>query len=74
MYSVGGGAYSLTVVLPFPGDYDYAVSTCWYYVPHTNEFLEYLRSELGSVWTGDISAADALSHAEAHLIEIFEGY
>ena len=43
-------------------------------VPHTNEFLEYLRSELGSVWTGDISAADALGHAEAHLIEIFEGY
>ena len=27
MYSIGGGAYALTVVLPFPGDYDYAVST-----------------------------------------------
>ena len=70
-FSMGYENFKTSVV-----DYahDYAVSTCWYYVPHTNEFLEYLRSELGSVWTGDISAADALSHAEAHLIEIFEGY
>ena len=50
-----------------------SVSTCWYYVPHTNEFLEYLRSELGPVWTGDKTAADALAGAEAHLIEIFNG-
>jgi hypothetical protein len=50
-----------------------SVSTCWYYVPHTNEFLEYLRSELGPVWTGDKTAAEALAGAEAHLIEIFNG-
>lgn len=70
-FSMGYENFKTSVV-----DYahDYAVSTCWYYVPHTNEFLEYLRSELGSVWTGDITAADALAHAEAHLIEIFEGY
>lgn len=50
-----------------------SVSTCWYYVPHTNEFLEYLRSELGPVWTGDKTAADALAEAEPHLQEIFAG-
>ena len=48
-------------------------STCWYYVPHTNEFLEYLRSQLGPVWTGDKTAADALAEAEPHLQEIFKG-
>ena len=50
-----------------------SVSTCWYYVPHTNEFLEYLRSALGPVWTGDKTAADALADAEPHLQEIFAG-
>ncbi|MBQ9664190.1 MAG: sugar ABC transporter substrate-binding protein [Oscillospiraceae bacterium] len=53
--------------------HDYAVSTCWYYVPHTNEFLAYLRSILGDVWTGSTTAADALNAGEATLIDIFNG-
>lgn len=40
---------------------DNAKSTCWYYTPHTNEFIELLRAVLGDVWTGDQTAADALS-------------
>ena len=27
MYEIGGGVYALTVVIPFPGEYSYAVST-----------------------------------------------
>ncbi|HKM21519.1 MAG TPA: sugar ABC transporter substrate-binding protein [Lachnospiraceae bacterium] len=39
---------------------DNAKSTCWYYTPHTNEFIELLRAALGDVWTGDQTAAEAL--------------
>ena len=40
---------------------DKAQSTCWYYTPHTNEFITYLRSVLGPVWTGEATAADAIA-------------
>ena len=69
-FSMGYDNFKTSVV-----DYahDYAVSTCWYYVPHTNEFLAYLRSILGDVWTGATTAADALEAGEATLIDIFNG-
>lgn len=54
---------------------DYAMSssqsTCWYYVPHTTEFIEYLRSILGPVWTGEQTAADALANGYNTLNSIF---
>lgn len=54
---------------------DYAMesaqSTCWYYVPHTTEFIEYLRSILGPVWTGEQTAADALAAGYDTLNSIF---
>jgi len=40
---------------------DNAESTCWYYTPHTNEFIELLRAILGDVWTGDATAESVLS-------------
>ena len=44
---------------------DYAMSsaksTCWYYTPHTNEFITYLRSVLGPVWTGETTAEKAIN-------------
>lgn len=48
-----------------------AVSTCWYYVPHTTEFIEYLRSILGPVWTGEQTAAQALADGFDTLNTIF---
>ena len=56
---------------------DYAMenaqSTCWYYIPHTTEFIEYLRSILGTVWTGEETAADALANGYPVLNDIFLG-
>ncbi len=56
---------------------DYALekaqSTCWYYVPHTNEFNAYLRSALGPVWTGEQTAEKAITDAYAALNDIFLG-
>ncbi len=48
-----------------------AVSTCWYYIPHTNEFIEYLRGILGPVWTGEQTAADVLADGYETLNSIF---
>ena len=50
-----------------------AVSTCWYYTPHTNEFIEYLRSILGPVWTGESTAADAINGGYTQLSSILAG-
>jgi multiple sugar transport system substrate-binding protein len=56
---------------------DYALekaqSTCWYYVPHTNEFNAYLRSVLGPVWTGEQTAEQALTAGYDGLNDIFLG-
>ena len=52
---------------------DNAISTCWYYTPHTTEFIEYLRSILGPVWTGEQTAAEALSDGFATLDAILQG-
>lgn len=56
---------------------DYAMSnaksTCWYYTPHTDEFITYLRSILGPVWTGEMSAADALADGYDALNGILNG-
>ncbi len=53
---------------------DKAVSTCWYYTPHTNEFIEYLRSILGPVWTGEATAADAVNGGYDQLSNILAGF
>ena len=54
---------------------DYAMgnaeSTCWYYIPHTNEFITYLRSVLGPVWTGEATAKDAIADNYDALNAIF---
>lgn len=52
---------------------DSAQSTCWYYVPHTNEFIELLRGVLGDVWTGDTTAESALNDNYDALNAIFLG-
>ena len=38
-----------------------AVSTCWYYTPHTSEFIDMLRSVLSPVWTGEQTAEEAIN-------------
>lgn len=52
---------------------DSAQSTCWYYVPHTNEFIELLRGVLGDVWTGDTTAESALNDNYDALNAVFLG-
>ena len=52
---------------------DSAKSTCWYYVPHTTEFIELLRSVLGNVWSGDATAVDTLSKNYDALNAVFMG-
>lgn len=52
---------------------DNAQSTCWYYVPHTNEFIELLRAVLGDVWTGDATAESVLSDNYDALNAVFLG-
>lgn len=54
--------------------HDKAQSTCWYYIPHTDAFITYLRSVLGPVWTGEQTAADALNGAFDALNDIYMGY
>ena len=57
---------------------DYAMecaqSTCWYYIPHTNEFINLLRSVLGPVWTGEQTAEQAITENYDALNDIFLGY
>ena len=52
---------------------DNAKSTCWYYTPHTNEFIELLRSILGDVWTGDKTAESVLQDNYDALNAVFLG-
>ena len=56
---------------------DYAMnnakSTCWYYTPHTDEFITYLRSILGPVWTGESTAKEAIDKGYDSLNAIFQG-
>lgn len=44
-----------------------AISTCWYYTPNTNEFIDLLRSVLSPVWTGDATAEQAITGSFAAL-------
>lgn len=57
---------------------DYAMeaaeSTCWYYIPHTNDFINLLRSVLGPVWTGEQTAEQAITENYDALNDIFMGY
>lgn len=57
---------------------DYAMecaeSTCWYYIPHTTEFIDLLRSVLGPVWTGEQTAEEAITENFDALNDIFMGY
>ena len=57
---------------------DYAMecaqSTCWYYVPHTNDFINLLRSVLGPVWTGEQTAEQAITENFDALNDIFLGF
>lgn len=57
---------------------DYAMecaeSTCWYYVPHTNDFINLLRSVLGPVWTGEQTAEQAITENFDALNDIFHGF
>ena len=39
-----------------------AVPTAWYYTNNTTDFNELLGSILGSVWTGETTAADAINN------------
>lgn len=52
---------------------DKAISTSWYYVPHTNEFNTLLRSVLGPVWTGEKTAQEVLNENFDALNDIFLG-
>ena len=52
---------------------NYAVSTSWYYTPHTNEFIEYLRSILGPVWDGTQTAEEAINGGYDYLCSILAG-
>ncbi len=38
-----------------------AISTCWYYTPNTNQFIELLRSVLSPVWIGEQTAEQAIT-------------
>ena len=38
-----------------------ATATCWYYTPHTSEFIDMLRSVLGPVWTGDATVEEVIN-------------
>ena len=50
-----------------------AVSASWYYTPHTNEFIEYLRSILGPVWDGTQTAEEAINGGYDYLVSILAG-
>ena len=50
-----------------------AESTCWYYIPHTTEFIELLRTALGPVWTGEETAEQAITENYDALNAVFQG-
>ena len=52
---------------------DCAESTCWYYIPHTTEFIELLRTVLGPVWTGEQNAEQAITENYDALNAVFMG-
>ncbi len=52
---------------------DYTTSASWYYVNNTNNFNELLGSILGDVWTGKITAKDAITENLAALEDAYAG-
>ena len=44
-------------------DYTLACSkpTCWYYTPNTSDFIDLLRSVLSPVWSGEMTAEEAIT-------------
>lgn len=52
---------------------DYAVPTSWYYVNNTTDFNNLLGSILGDVWTGKITAADAIAQNYDALVAANQG-
>lgn len=52
---------------------DCAQSTCWYYIPHTTEFIELLRTVLGPVWTGEATAEQVITENFDALNDVFLG-
>jgi multiple sugar transport system substrate-binding protein len=52
---------------------EYSQSTSWYYVNNTNDFNALLGSTLGSVWTGDQTAEEAISGQLNALVAAYEG-
>jgi multiple sugar transport system substrate-binding protein len=52
---------------------DYTQSTAWYYVNNTNDFNELLGSVLGDVWTGKITAEQAITDNLPALEDAFAG-
>jgi len=48
-------------------------SASWYYVNNTVDFFDVLNSALGDVWTGKITAEEAINARIIHLIAAFEG-
>jgi multiple sugar transport system substrate-binding protein len=52
---------------------EYCKQTSWYYVNNTNDFNALLASTLGSVWTGDQTAEEAINGQLDALIATYEG-
>ncbi len=51
----------------------YSRSASWYYVNNTNDFNTLLGSLLGSVWTGNMSAKDAITNNIKALNDAYSG-
>jgi multiple sugar transport system substrate-binding protein len=52
---------------------EYSKSTSWYYVNNTNDFNTLLGSILGEVWTGKMSAKQAIETNYPALVSAFKG-
>jgi hypothetical protein len=52
---------------------NYAKSAAWYYVPTTDAVLTVLYNALGDVWTGSITAEQAITENLAALEAAFKG-
>ena len=51
---------------------EYARSACWYYTPNTSVFIDMLRSVLSPVWTGEMTAEEAITQNFAALSATIE--
>lgn len=51
-----------------------AISTCWYYTPNTNQFIELLRSVLSPVWVGEQTAEQVITDNFANLAASIEDF